>query len=316
MTVRVMDAAVVRRAAAVGLLLSALCTVPSPAQLVVTRNLLPTPPADTVGGVGFFPRSLFFAELQRGFGSAGDEHSWSLKIGGILELYRPSARTSLVATVGHELTANPFNSIGFNPRGVVWEENLRLVRRGESFDWFAGAFHRCRHEVDNARPPSDHDPIEGYTPTARLLSLTGVGVGFTTRERPVGDRSTVRAFVVADYYLAPTDNRTPRNSIAPFWRSALGGMRAGFRLVRHMTPSHAFHARAAASTMFLNRDRESARVAVYGDARLELGVRTAGRGGGVEFFAAAERWFDDLSVPIPRSTSLIAIGTRIGGAGF
>jgi hypothetical protein len=310
-----MGAAVVRLAAAAGLL-SALLSVPSSAQLVVTRNLLPTPPADTSGGVGFFPRSLFFAELQRGFGSVGDEHSWSLKIGGMLELYRHSARTSLVATVGHELTANPFNSIGFNPRGVVWEENLRLVRRGAWLEWFGGAFHRCRHEVDNSRPPSDHDPIEGYTPTARLLSLTGIGIGVTTTERRIGERSTLRTFVIADYYLTPTDNRTPRNSTAPFWRTALGGTRAGFRLMRHLTPAFAFHARGAASAMFLNRDRESARVAAYGDARLELGVRATGRGGGAELFAAAERWFDDLSVPFPRSTSLIALGTRIGGAGF
>lgn len=282
------------------------CIVPLglSAQLTVIRTFWPLTVRDTTPP-GFLTRIDFYGEAQRGFGSAEDELAWDVKIAGVLELYRWNARTALVAFAGHELTANPFNSIGFNPRGAIWEETVFLVRRASSVDWHVGLFHRCRHEIDNSHPPDESAIDPSYEPTARLLSLTGLHAGIAGHSASLG-AATLQWFVRAEGYATTTDNREPRNTVAPYWKNAIGSTAAGGRIARDLSASQRLYARAWASFMFFSG------IDVETQWRGEVGYRATGRGGGVDLFVAYERTFDDVTRPIPQPSQVLGVGIRFG----
>ncbi len=280
-----------------------------PAQLIVSRNILPITLVDSAPA-GFLPNVDFYGEAQRGFGSAEDELAWDVKIAGVLELYRWNRRTSLLAFAGHELTANLFNSIGFNPRGAIWEETVFLVRRASVFDWHVGLFHRCRHEIDNSHPPDESAIDPSYVPTARLLSLTGVHAGLASTERPLGSRAVVQWFVRAEGYATTTDNRTPRNTVAPYWKRGIGATAAGARFARDVGSTQRLYARAWGSVMLFYRGPDESGVDGETQWRGEIGYRAMGRGGGVDLFAAYEQTFDDVTRPVPQPSRLFGVGIR------
>ncbi len=277
---------------------------------MVSRNVVPVMD-DTATAVGFLPRIQFYGEAQRGFGSNEDEWAWDVKIGGLLELYRWSGRSSLVALVGHELTANPFNSIGFNPRGAVWEESLFLLRRASALDWYVGAFHRCRHEIDNSHPPDESVPSPGYLPTARLLSLTGVQLGLALREMSLGNATTARMLIRLERYATTTDNRTPRNTTAPFWKRALGATGFATRVARTLGPSQQVYAQAWTSVMYFSPGPGRGGIDGRVHWRTEVGTRVQGAGGGLDLFTAYEHAFDDITRPTPQPSGVLGVGIRL-----
>lgn len=278
---------------------------------MVSRNSLPLVD-DTSAATGFLPRVRFYGEAQRGFGSNDDEWAWDVKIGGVLELYRWSRRTSVVAFAGHELTANPFNSIGFNPRGAQWEESVSLVRRTAPLDWHVGVFHRCRHEIDNSQPPDESAPDPTYVATARLLSLTGVQLGLALREMSLGTATTARILIRLERYATTTDNRTPRNEIAPYWKRALGATGYAARLTRELGPTYEVYAQTWTSVMYFSRGPGRGGMDAEFMWRAELGTRVEGAGGGLELFAAYEQAFDDVTRPTPQRSGVLGVGVRFG----
>ncbi|MGQ0639326.1 MAG: hypothetical protein ACT4P6_00915, partial [Gemmatimonadaceae bacterium] len=46
--------------------------------------------------------------------------------------------------------------------------------------------------------------------------------------------------------------------------------------------------------------------------RTEIGARVAGRGGGLDLFAAYERTFDDVTRPTPQRSGVFGLGIRFG----
>ncbi len=276
---------------------------------MVSRNVVALT-ADT-GRAGFLPRMQFFGEAQRGFGSAEDELAWDIKLGGVLELYRSSGRWSLVGIAGHEMTANPFNSIGFNPRGALWEEMLLVTRRGAAFDWYVGAFHRCRHEVDNSHPPDESGVTPGYVPTARLLTLSGLQLAILAKERSLGTGTRLSGFARLERYANTTDDRTPRNTAAPYWKRALGGTSAGGRIARGGGPGQ-LYALAWGSLMYFSRGPAAGGIDANANWRTEIGARARGPATAFDVYAAFESTFDDVTRPTPQPSRLIALGIRFG----
>jgi hypothetical protein len=268
-------------------------------------------PRDTTLERGFLPRVDVFGEAQRGFGSAEDEWAWNVKLGTRIELYRWSPRTSLVGVAGHEMTANPFNSIGFNPRGAIWEESVMLWRRTAHMDWWVGPFHRCRHEIDNSHPPDESRIDPAYAPTARLLSLTGVHAGVASRPLSLG-AAQWRWYARAERYATSTDNREPRNTEAPFWKRALGSTTLGARLARDAAPEAQLYTHAWGTLMAFSRGPDRTGVSLQPNWRSEFGVRLAGRGGALDLYAAYERTFDDLTRPTPQPSAVLGLGLRFG----
>jgi hypothetical protein len=286
------------------------------AQMIVTRNLMLTALDDSTGAGQFLPHAQFSAEVQGGFGSARGEQAWNIKLGGLLEFYRWGTRSALIGLAGHELTANPYNNISFNPRGAFWEESVLFLTRRAALDWHLGGFFRCRHELDNAEPPSNRVARAGYTPTSRLVILSGVQGGITSRELTITRRTSLRGFLRVEWYAFTSDERTPQATEGPVWEDAFGTTFLGGRWRYEITPSLTTYARAWGSVMYFARDRSGA-AGIHPElnARLESGLRAAGARGGMDFYAAVERFFDDLSRPAPQRSTVLYIGVRAGSVG-
>lgn len=293
----------------------ALLLVPSPAsaQLMVSRNVWPLTQAVDSGVAGLLPRLEFVGEAQRGFGSSADELAWDIRFIGLLELWRwrndqsrrDAPYNTLIAVVGHQLNANSYNSIGFNPRGAAWEENLLFVRHHRTFAWHVGAFHRCRHEIDNTHAPDESRQDPGYEPTERLLSLTGFQAGLTTMSDSSGVwrwRSTLRI----ERYATTTDNRIPRNVVQPYWKDAVASVAGAAQVSRPAGDRRRLYAGVWGSAMLFSNDGTT----VEPTWRGEIGVQASGHRGGVSLFTAYERTFDDVSRPTPQRSSVVAVGLR------
>ena len=298
------------------LLLAALLYEPpaASAQLMVSRNVWPLSQVADSSVSGLLPRLEFYGEAQRGFGSTADELAWDIRYIGLLELWRwrnrsaiPGAPYStLIAVVGHQLSANPYNSIGFNPRGAIWEENLDFVRHHGTYEWHVGAFHRCRHEIDNTHAPDESRQDPTYVPTERLLSLTGLQAGLSTMWDSSGAWRW-RGHIQTELYATTTDNRVPRNVVPPYWKDALGAVAGGAQVSRSVGTRQLLYAGIWSSVMVFSADDG---MTGETDWRVEIGVHTRGQRGGVTLLAAYERTFDDVSQPTPQPSSVLAVGVR------
>lgn len=289
-------------------------STPAPAQLMVNRSVWPLTHAADSGVAGLLPRLDFIGEAQRGFGSADDELAWDIRFIGLLELWRwrnsqsprQAPYSALIAVVGHQLSANPYNSIGFNPRGAAWEENLLFVRHQRTFEWHVGAFHRCRHEIDNTHAPDETRQDPAYEPTERLLSLTGIQAGLSTMTDSSGTlrwRGTLRI----ERYAQTTDNRVPRNTDPPYWKDAVAAVAGSVRLSRPAGDRRWLYAGLWTSVMLFSNDGRTTGEPVW---RGEIGVESTGYRGGVALFMAFEQTFDDVSRPMPQRSSVLAAGAR------
>jgi hypothetical protein len=278
---------------------------------MVSRNVWPLTHAADSGTAGFLPRLDFYGEAQRGFGSTEDELAWDIRYIGLIEFWRgrsgsaiPGAYSALIAVVGHQLSANSYNSIGFNPRGAIWEENLHFVRHHASFEWHVGAFHRCRHEIDNTHAPDESQQDPSYEPTERLLSLTGLQGGLSTMWDSSGTwrwRGTIRT----ELYGPTTDNRVPRNIEPPYWKDAVGAVAGGAQVSRWLGRNH-LYAGAWTSVMLFSAEGLTGET----DWRVEIGMHARGVRGGITVLAAYEETFDDVSRPTPQPSSVFAVGVR------
>jgi hypothetical protein len=286
-----------------------------PGQMIVTRNLMLTALDDTTGADQFLPHARFSAEAQGGFGSAQGEQAWNIKLGGLVEFYRWGRRSALVGLAGHELTANPYNNISFNPRGALWEESILFLERRTAFDWHLGGFFRCRHELDNAAPPSDEIPRAGYTPTSRLVILSGVQAGLTSLEIALGPGVRLRGFIRLEGYLFTSDERTPPSAAGPSWEEAVGATFLGGRSRYAIGSALDAYVAGWGSVMYFAADRSgTAGIHAELNSRLEGGLRKAGARGDLHVYTAVERYFDDLSRPAPQRSTVLYLGVRVGSA--
>ena len=278
------------------------------AQMLATRNVMIAPALDSAGGaVQGFPQPRFWIEAARGWGSKGGEQAWNIKLGGTFQIEVDGGRTVLMGVFAHELTSNPYNDLGYNPRGAIWDENAFVVRRHPLGDSYLGVMFRCRHELDNANGADERLPDSLQVPTARILGLGGVQLGFTTRE--IARRgAAARAYVRVEGYFHAKDDRAPDLRGGPDWRDAIGTLAAGARVSRSLRPGVTLYSRGWMSMMaFRPEDGLTSRA----NARIELGVRGWGTPGGMDFHVAYERFFDDLSRPMPQPNKALFAGIRV-----
>lgn len=252
--------------------------------------------------------TAFFGELQRARHSAADDLAWTIRSGGVWDLYRWSDETVLQGAAIQEVVANPYTSLGFNPRGIVWEEQLALSRRLRGLHWHAGLFHRCRHEIDNSDPPEQRTPQPGYVPAKRVVVLSGLQIGVTTNEIPAGSLR-LRMSARAETYLAREDTRIPATAGRPIWTEASAAF-SGVVRAEQPLGTHAVYARAWGALIPFN---EPSGTALRHNERIEAGLRLNGRGAAMEIFAAGERTFDDFATLAPRESRFISVGIRLAG---
>lgn len=177
--------------------------------------------------VGAIPSMMGGAEVYRGWGSFGHEQAWQLRLHAVAEPYRFSDSTSPIAWTTsmefhHELTSNPMNNIGFNPRTARWEEQLLIHAADTWWSARAGWFHRCKHDIDNTEAPND-DTTVAYSPIRRTLILSGPTIAALTA--PIVSRDwSFRFGGGAEWYIVHEDYRTPASSVLGSWKGLRGAL--------------------------------------------------------------------------------------------
>lgn len=290
-------------------------SITADAQIHVTRSILLSPLWSDTGGVPRSPRVMGLIEAQRGFRSVEGTQAWNIKSSVLVEIRNSGGHWALLGLFANELTSNPYNDIGYNPRGSIWEENLLVFRRHRRLDWLAGLFFRSRHELDAATPVDELSPNPASGPSARIIGISGYRGALLVSGAP-SKRMRWRGQFHLERYWHRKEIRVPPDSGGPYWVNAQGAATVGGRMDYAMRPWLRPYARGWMTSMLFNRGVQPDRSPRFEwNARMETGLR-AGAAGGADLFAAYERFFDELSRPAPRPTGVIYIGARFSSPEF
>jgi hypothetical protein len=136
-----------------------------------------------------------------------NDHAWSVKVGGFVELFRIGRTQSLAFIVATDLIADPHNEIRFNPRAVFWEEGfLYTIRSNEQLDYQIGYYHRCKHDIDNLLP----SPSYPFESVQRALMYGSVLGKVLMKWQPPIEKSVGLFVLRADLYTILQDDRLPK----------------------------------------------------------------------------------------------------------
>lgn len=264
-----------------------------------TQSLLPILRPDSVGALA---GEWMQVEMQRGWGSTMDEQAWQLRLHAGVALWRIDTATTLAFTAHHELTASPFSSIGFNPRTARWEEQLMIQRQLENLVLTAGAFHRCKHDVDNNEPPDDDTSRRDYIPTRRAIVLSGLAV----RADWLPNANTIMGAGI-EWNALRGDYRTPGGTDPGSWNAMAGVITLRATHALPLSAHASIVGRAWAGIPLFTDGRPLA-----ADARAEVVLRLR-RVTTLEICASVDHQFDDVVFLNQGSTTVWQIGLRIGG---
>ena len=283
------------------------------AQLHVTRGILVTPvTADTTGGSAT-PVVSGLIEAQRGYGSVDNGQAWNIKSAVLVQIHRAGARSALLGLFANELTSNPYNKLGYNPRGSIWEENVLFFQRLRRLDWYAGLFFRSRHELDAATPVNELAPDSVVGPTARVIGISGYR-GALLLSGPRHWRMRARAQLQIERYWHWKEIRIPEEAGGPYWPNASTAATLGGSLSRAARSAVVPYSRGWITTVVFNRKQQTDRSPRFEiNGRIEAGLRF-GRHGGLDVFGAYERFFDEMSRPRPVATGVGYVGARFSAA--
>ncbi len=306
------------RPAASGLLVLAILggfAPESAAQIHVSRSVLLSPSWSDSTAVHRSASVTGLIEAQRGFQSRDDAQAWNIKSSVQVQLRRPGGRSALIALFANELTSNPHNNLGYNPRGSIWEENVLFFRRQQRVDWFAGLFFRSRHELDAATPVDELAPTPPAGPSARIIGLSGVR-GAVLFDGPSTGRLSTRGQVHMERYWHWKEIRIPNEPGGPYFENAQGAASVGGRMDYAARAWLRPYTRGWITSVLFDREVRPDRSPRFEmNARIEAGMRV-GQRGGADLFGAYERFFDELSRPVPQASGVVYIGARFSAADF
>lgn len=303
-----------RRLAVVALLAGvALTPVSLEGQLLTTRGLFVAAQRDSVSKSRVLPRAELLAEFEYRTVQAKTYASSSYKLATLVDVVRLTRTTALSVLLATEMTFAPDNSLGFDPRGVVWEEQLALFGRTRSLTWSVATFLRCRHDVDNGTPIEPLPESPTILARGRTIVLPGTQIGLSGPEwRPTG-RLALRLGGTLEGYIAPEDRRTPITRVSPQWSDAVGALGLTIRARLALHERAAIYARSWQSHVLFNESAGAGMLHQRTNARAELGLRLRGPGGGADLFVVRERTFDDVMAVQPRRFAATSIGVRLSG---
>ena len=285
------------------------------AQIKPSRSVF-NEPLDNQLPAGAAADAWFAAEAFRGGGSYEGEQDWQFRLHGYIEPYRFGSDSSSIVTTSlqfhHELTANPYNDLGFNPRTARWEEQLLVHVRLAPFTLQGGWFHRCKHEIDNSERPDDiKDPA--YEPTRRVLIISGPTITGVSPEvhTPVG---TIRAQLGGEWYVVNEDYRTPDSVTTGLWN----GLQASVWARGQIRWALSSTVRAGGSyyisfPFFTNRYGAPDDIVVPHEARAELYLSLVSERAFVSVVAAADHTWDEVAFLSAQPTTVLQLGLRVGG---
>jgi hypothetical protein len=305
-------------------LLAACVAAPAHAQLYAHRTLVSVPLDDTTRAVGFLPGIDYYVDVQRSYGSAGDDRAWGIRLAATGEIWRFSRRTAFVVSAADEVAANARKDGGFNPRGISWELAFGFVRRFDAFDLQLGFVHICRHEIDNTDHPQIPTTPPDYEPTERTMSANGPRMALILH--PVGlaslfgRRVTVRGIVAGESYAHKWDGRVAPDTTPSMaynsWIHAQGAASGALRMEAEAWKGSAVFVRASGIGVLFRVTPVNPVVSkLRANHRIEAGWRIPGRAGAMELYLATERLFDDVMMPDPRPSRMFGIGLRVAERG-
>ena len=290
--------------------LACVLSLAAEAQPVGNRNILIAPVLDTAadGRLVRFPVPRFAIEAGRGWHSAKDEQAWNIKLVGSFQIEVGDGRTVLLGLFSNEMTTNPYNDISFNPRGSTWNENAFVARRFSHGSAHFGILFRSRHDLDNKDGYDEEIPDSLDVPLARVVGLGGLQLGYTSNERRFAGRWQLRYSARAEGYFHTKDSRSPNVRISPDWTDAISMGAVALRVSRPIRAGVRGYVRGWAMTHVFKPD---AGMFAKTNARAEIGIRGFSTPAGMDLHVAYERWFDDLSRPMPQKNKAWIAGLRI-----
>lgn len=254
--------------------------------------------------------TYFSAEAGRGFFSTEEEQAWNIKFQAHIEIYRWGNRASLGLNLSHELHANPYNIIRFNPQGAWWNESLTYYHQLDRLSLQVGINHRCRHDIDNIDPPRRGMPRADYEPIGRVLVLTSLNFSALSDPMPLSHELSLSTFGRSDVYFYQEDSRRPASRQELSWTNLPANILGGFLLeFRHGNYLKSY-SRNHLNYIFFTHDRNQV------NYRLEAGLSFLGEKALGSIFIAHERYFDDTSRPYPQPSRVLYIGLRANSNTF
>ena len=296
-------------------------------QAHVMRNFQAVPFLDTTGTntteKTFFATTNFSVHNSRGFQSTENSQGWNAQVCGMFDILRWKSKKNdiglhaFVFFSSIEVSANIYNNIAFNPRGIILQESFAYFNKKKNFTWNVGFTHKSRHEIDSDSPPNDTTSRIGYQPTSRVAILNGPHIEITTDKIKLSPKISTNLWGRAEYYTIADDARFPRFTKEQSWDFMRGMILLGGRLdviLHKKKNTWGFYNRSWANTaIFSNKVKETGGENFKFNYRVESGFDLRGAKARVEAFIAREHFFDDLSSPRPISSSVWLVGARVRG---
>lgn len=267
--------------------------------------------------VGEISNMMAGIEVGRSGGSFQQEQAWQMRLHTVLEPYRFTSIASLKDEVvwttslefHQELTANPLNNIGFNPRTARWEEQLLVHAATPNASARGGWFHRCKHDIDNSDPPNE-DATGPYSPVRRTLILSGPTLG--AMHAPVQhDRLTLRLAAAAEYYVINEDYRSPTTSTTGSWKGMHGAVWMRAEATWHCSSSFTLGVNSYMSIPWF-----SSRYGIHDndyltcEARAEMVGSFVTQNAAMDLVLSAEHTFDEVAFLSPTPSTYVQFGIR------
>lgn len=274
-------------------------------QILISRSFDLDPMKETIEKKRRLLGAAWFGtEAAHGFFSAGEALTWDIKYQGFIEFFRWGNKAAIGLSLAHELYANPFNEIYFNPRSAFWNESLTYYRKLKKLTLQVGMHHRCRHDIDNADPPKPGIPRATYQPEGRVLVLTSFSAGGLSEQIDINPKLSSRFFGHTDAYLYTEDSRLPVNNQEGSWENIRASLLGGFLLHFSFADNWQMYSRNHMNYILFKVAENKI------NYRTEAGITLYGSKVMASFFLSFEYFFDDTSRSFPQPSSVLFLGIR------
>lgn len=277
-------------------------------QILVTRNIIPVVDNDSTKRENLFNDFDFSPEFARGSGSYNGDMDWSLKLIGFAEVYRFKNNMSLSFLLAHELNANPYNDIAFNPRKAIWEENIGIYHKLDNFAYSFGIFHRCKHDIDNTDPPRENEPDIESVIMNRVMILNGLNMSLLYNKR-INNKIEYFSQIYGEYYIIKEDYKTPRYNFKSNFENLIASLRINSAITYNINKIIDLRLAYYLTTLLGEKSRNNKSLNI--NARAELSLTLKGKENQCDFFVSYENMFEDTIDIVPNPTKFRHVGIRL-----
>ncbi|MDX1699894.1 MAG: hypothetical protein R3250_04705, partial [Melioribacteraceae bacterium] len=205
-----------------------------------------------------------------------------------------------------EFIANDRNTLGFNPRAIIWEEGFLFTNRHDNSFWQVGYFHRCKHDIDNYNERQERSMIYG-----------GLLFKYITPLKKHEFNNWIYLSLRSELYTILQDERSPQKhmEIKPNIEQLIGSLSLNLNSNYGISKDFGFYYNIYGSANFFSQYKSffnrfkslheiqlsggvSAGLTLQGDAHIRLGLN-------YEYIP------DNLIDIIPTSSSLLSFGIMI-----